>query len=270
LDARAIVAANTQLAPKSVEDSITPGLKDQAVRTVAFKCRANMMTKEETAAMIGQPVQWVDQLWTANRQTAFNPFNEDLKRLAGPKTFEGFTGMNKKLKKELYRNASWSWQWCWHRKMDATAAKLHVFTNPDFEELLTLLEQAYLESVQMNQGVPYYKTWRAWVEKDIERCWKKFGKKGDYVKPSTVASIGKAITFLCKKHPGKNTVAKSEVAAASTFRNRKTIGNAFRELGLTLQGKARASRYLVPSGLLPAPVLAPALAAKGLPSPTTT
>jgi hypothetical protein len=231
--------------------SVTPGYGDVRERRMALRCRANMLTAEETAFEVGKSEPWVKEVWrTAGKQKAFNPFNQDVGRVIEPKTKKGRTRLERLLRKELYLNAGWAWEVCWGQGMDLPTAINHVFTSPEFEELLCLLEQAHTESIQLNQGHPKYKTFRSWVEADIARCHRQFGDGDNFVTRKTADKIKDVIIRHCAK-TGKTKVHITEIGKLSG-RNSKTVKKAFDKFGLTRQGKTKGMVFNVPATWLTA------------------
>jgi len=231
--------------------SVTPGYGDVRERRMALRCRANMLTAEETAFEVGKSEPWVKEVWrTAGKQKAFNPFNQDVGRVIEPKTKKGRTRLERLPRKELYLNAGWAWEVCWGQGMDLPTAINHVFTSPEFEELLCLLEQAHTESIQLNQGHPKYKTFRSWVEADIARCHRQFGDGDNFVTRKTADKIKDFIIRHCAK-TGKTKVHITEIGKLSG-RNSKTVKKAFDKFGLTRQGKTKGMVFNVPATWLTA------------------
>ena len=241
LETDPVIAKNFK--PVELDYSLSPS-KDLPDRVKALKCRYNMMDSEETAAIVGKTVVWVEDLWDNVKQKFFNPFNQDIGQVVGPKTKEGRIIMNLKAKKRLYLNAAWSWQVCWNKGMDAMAAIAHVFNRPDFEEILGLLEQAYYESCQRNQGLPEYKNWREWVEADIERCCFKF-RNGQPPQPLNRLAVKKAAVYICA-HSAKNTVQVSAVAKKAG-KSRVTTRKTFEMYNLKSHGTGKGKSYEVPA-----------------------
>lgn len=258
LDASLVTTAPAKSTPKKLKAKKTTSgsLKDQATRQYALYCRAYMLTADETAVKVGKPVAWVNQVWASEPQTAFNTFNVDLGRYVGPRSPRGLYRQNNfHWKPELYRNAGWSWEWCWSQKMSPATAKKHVFIDPQFDELLKLLNHAYDLAVKLNGGFQVYKSWREWVEADIDRCFIKFGFGG--LKPATIQTIKNTIVNECIA-AGNNHTSISHIARAGPHHSKDIVKKAFAALGLVKKGSGYNSYYPVPSAWLPAP--APVLA----------
>jgi hypothetical protein len=214
-----------------------------------------MMTADETAAKVKRSVVWVNKVWSVNPQTAFNTFNVNLGRYVGPRSSRGlYKQTYRKWKPELYRNAGWSWEWCWSEGMSAATAKKHVFTDPQFDELLTLLRQAYDTSVKVNGGVHVYKSWRHWVEADIDRCFLKYGFGG--LKSATIETIKTVIINGCIA-AGNNHTSISHIARVGPHHSKDIVKKAFAALGLVKKGSGYNSYYPVPAAWLPSPVAVP-------------
>jgi hypothetical protein len=235
--------------------STSGSLKDQAVRDYALFCRSYMLTADETAAKVKRSVVWVNQVWQANPQTAFNTFNMNLGRYVGPRSSRGqYKQTYRKWKPELYRNAGWSWEWCWSVGMSASTAKKHVFTDSNFDELLKLLHQAYDTSVKLNGGVQVYKSWVEWVEADIDRCFLKYGFGG--LKSTTIETIKKVIVNGCIA-AGNNHTSISHIARVGPHHSKDIVKKAFSALGLVKKGSGYNAYYPVPSAWLASPVAVP-------------
>lgn len=208
------------------------------------------MTADETAVKVGKSVAWVNSVWAANPQTAFNCFNQDLGRYVGPRSQRGqYRQSTYHWKPELYRNAGWSWEWCWSVKMSPATAKKHVFVDQQFDEVLKLLHQAYDDSVKLNGGVQVYKSWQDWVEADIDRCFLKFGFGG--LKSGTIGTVKKVIINECIA-AGLNRVTISHIARVGPHHSKDIVKKAFAALGLVKQGRGYNSYYPVPSSWMPA------------------
>ena len=231
-------------------DSFSPGMKESAAWSLALKCRANMMSDLETAIEVGKPVSWVLNVWKI-KQEAFNSFNEDIGHIVGPKTKMGKKALEEDAKFPIYLNAGYSWEVCWQKHMTLAQAIEHVFTNPEYEELLTVLEQAYTEARQRNRTPIKWGDWREWVVADITRCSDKFGK-GFPVSKRKNAAIRAALEYTCI-HCGRATVQVSEVARRAGNLSRDTVRRAFAQWGLVSQGTGKGAWYTVPPDWLPAP-----------------
>ena len=259
LDVSVVTSSPAKATPQKLKmkraGSTSGSLKDQAVRDYAFFCRSYMLTADETAAKVKRSVVWVNQVWQANPQTAYNTFNVNLGRYVGPRSSRGlYKQTYRKWKPELYRNAGWSWEWCWSQGMTAATAKKHVFTDSQFDELLTLLHNAYDASVTLNGGFQVYKSWTEWVEADIDRCFLKYGFGG--LKPATIDTIKKTIINGCIT-AGNNHTSISHIARVGPHHSKDIVRKAFAALGLVKKGSGYNTYYPVPSAWLAAPVAVP-------------
>ena len=154
----------------------------QAKRGSALRCRTDGMSAAETAATLGETTAWVEQVWSEVPQEKFRPFNWDLRRIVGPRSRWGY---RRQCKFKVFNNAAWSWEWCWSRRMDSKTARDVVFTVPIFEEVLKEIRNAWEQCVRLNKkGSKITATWEEWVEKDIARCYVKFGR--GYLRKQTV------------------------------------------------------------------------------------
>ena len=245
--APALIAAQK---PASGGISFSEDTSEGTARRLALRARANLEDICDAAQAAGKPVQWVRDLWQDVQQTAFNPFNEDVGRIVGPKTMVGETKLLKSGKFPLFLNASWSWNVCWEQKLGLATAIQHVFSDLQYEELLLLIEQAYLEASQKNLTKPDWSCWQDWVVQDIGRCWRKFSR-GFPVKPFKKRAIREAIISTCI-HCNRDKIQVSEIKRKSGI-SRDTISRAVAQWGLISQGIGKGAWVQVPSDWLPIP-----------------
>jgi len=235
--------------------SLSSSLKDLATRQHALFCRSYMLTADETAAKVKRSLAWVNQVWSANPQTAFNTFNQNLGRYVGPRSPRGlYKQTYRKWKPTLYLNAAWSWEWCWSVGWSPAMAKKYVFADPQFDELLKLLHQAYDDAVKLNGGFQVYKSWQDWVEADLDRCFLKYGHGG--LKQATIETIQKVIINECVA-TGSNRVGISHIARVGPHHSKDIVKKAFAALGLVKKGSGYNAYYPVPSAWLASPVAVP-------------
>ncbi|HNR71955.1 MAG TPA: AAA family ATPase [Verrucomicrobiota bacterium] len=246
LDASAAVTESRSVAEsraRSLRPPATRGsgsLKDQAKREVALRARANMKSATETALEVGETVAWVDKLWLEVPQEAWNPFNRDLQRMVGPRSQWGYKRQHGFT---IHHNAAWSWEWCWSQKMDFETVKGLVFEEPIFEDILKELRSAWEESVSRNKDSQKTATWQQWVERDIERCYLKFGTR--CVRKRTMERVKEAAI-----HTGKDSVAGSEIARRTGLA-KSTVTYAFRALGVKCVPKGKKSYFPLPAEWIP-------------------
>jgi AAA domain len=215
-------------------------LKEQAKREVALRSRANMKSAGETALEVGETVAWVDKLWSEVPQEAWNPFNRDLQRIVGPRSNFGY---ERQQKFTVHHNAAWAWEWCWSQRMDFETAREMVFGDPIFEDILKELQGAWGECVSLNKGPKITETWQQWVEKDIERCYVKFGSR--FVRDRTTNRVKEAAI-----RTGKDSVTASEIAR-KTGLAKSTVSYSFRALGVQCVRKGKKSYFPLPAEWIP-------------------
>jgi hypothetical protein len=228
--------------------SLTPGLAETSARIYALECRANYLSPATTASRLKRTTKWVNEVWAANPQTAFNRFNKDIGKFVGPRSSAGRRNqvINPWTNLIMHINAYWSWEWCWQNKMDCATAKKHVFVDPAFKELLQEIELAYDEGVQLNKKPQDYPNWRAWVERDIERCYPSFR----YLEPETSGATKQTIIQECLRPPGKTHITINEVARRGPYHSTNTVRKAFADLGLVCVGGGKKRHHPVPASWL--------------------
>jgi hypothetical protein len=210
-------------------------IPNQAKRAKALRCRANAKSTAETALEVGETMAWVEKLWTEVPQEAFNPFNEDLQRTVGPRSHWGY---ERQSKFTIHVNAAWSWEWCWSQKMDFETAKAMIFGDPIFAEILKEVRAAWEKCVLLNKGPRITDTWEVWVERDIERCYEKFGSR--FLKERTVDRIKEAAI-----RTGKQSVTVTEIARM-TGMAKSTVSYGFTALQLVCVRQGKKSHFPLP------------------------
>ena len=219
-------------------------LADLAAGKAALFWRTYNIPADEIAALVGQPLSWVQSLFNKEPQKNFNAFNKDLGREIGPRSDFGRFLADWKFRSKktlLYVNAALSWQWCWANKLSVAQAKTHVFSDPAFKEVLQEIEIAYNEAVTLN-GRPQhaYQTSREWVERDIERCHKKYAG----VTNAVLGAVDAAVRNVCNQ-TGNPVVTISQILPQISYQDSITQ-RALAVLGLTPSIHGPKSYWNVP------------------------